>query len=107
MGVLGHFDTDISIVALYGGKCKNYNMGVFFRTDDNYETSGSCLDVARIDHSNAGTFSLLVARSGAKLEKTSLSTDGSKVPAFCYGQFWQLVEGGERFVIICLLEVVV
>ena len=65
------------------------------------------LVVGRSEQVNAGTLSLLVARSGAKLEKTSLSTDGSKVPAFCYGQFWQLVEGGERFVIICLLEVVV
>ena len=31
---------------------------------------------------NAGTLALLVARNGTKLEKTSLSTDGSKAPAY-------------------------
>jgi hypothetical protein len=30
----------------------------------------------------AGTFALLVARNGTKLDKTSLSTDGDKVPAY-------------------------
>ncbi|MDE6663228.1 MAG: hypothetical protein K2K46_07760 [Lachnospiraceae bacterium] len=35
-----------------------------------------------IDNINAGTLALHVARSGAKLENTSLSTDGSIVPAY-------------------------
>jgi TrpR-related protein YerC/YecD len=36
---------------------------------------------------HSGTLSLLVARSGTKLEKTSLSTDGSKVPECGHVQY--------------------
>ena len=35
-----------------------------------------------IDNVNAGTLALHVARSGSKLENTSLTTDGSIVPAY-------------------------
>jgi len=37
-----------------------------------------------------GTLALLVARSGAKLENTSLSTGGSKAPAYDYVYIAQL-----------------
>ena len=39
----------------------------------------------------AGTLSLLIARSGTKLEKTSLSTGGSEVPAHDISYIIQLL----------------
>jgi hypothetical protein len=47
-------------------------------------------DAAQNTQFAAGTLSLIVARNGTKLEKTSLSTDGSKLPACDIVYFAQL-----------------
>ena len=46
-----------------------------------FESVFSKTSVVQYRQINAGTLALLVARNGAKLEKTSLSTGGSKAPA--------------------------
>ncbi len=53
---------------------------------------------------NAGTLALIVARSGAKLEKTSLSAGGSKTPAYDIVYIAQLYFGNNEFRYHLILE---
>ncbi len=49
------------------------------------------MSVVQYRQINVGTLALLVARNGAKLEKTSVSTGGSKVPTYDIVYIVQLV----------------
>ena len=53
---------------------------LIIQNSGNCETLFSLTSVVQYRQINAGTLALLVARNGAKLEKTSLSTGGSKAP---------------------------
>lgn len=61
-------------------KGKGRKSTVIGRYIGNCETLFWRMSVVQYRQINAGTLALLVACNGAKLEKTSLSTSGSKVP---------------------------